>query len=207
MRTADQWMSVLTACGVKIEVAQQWGPVFADTVKDDTFAGGDAEIDDFLGQVLVECAMLTKFEENLHYSAERLMAVWPHRFPTLEAAAPFANNPKALANNVYGGRMGNVQPDDGWTFRGQGVPMLTGRSNYETIGVLMGQDLTTNPDMLQQPHYSLEAAIAFWKARVPQNSLGNCKLVTYHFNGGNIGLSDRESCTALATGALVCANS
>ncbi|KSV79535.1 lytic enzyme [Sinorhizobium sp. GW3] len=73
--------------------------------------------------------------ENLNYSAKRLTEVWPSRFPTLAAAAPYANNPQRLANKVYGGRLGNVDPGDGWLFRGRGLAQITGRENYARFGI------------------------------------------------------------------------
>ena len=73
--------------------------------------------------------------ENLNYSAQRLTQVWPKRFPTLSAAKPYANNPQRLANKVYGGRLGNVDPNDGWLFRGRGLAQITGRENYAKFGI------------------------------------------------------------------------
>ncbi|MCK3780472.1 chitinase [Ensifer sesbaniae] len=73
--------------------------------------------------------------ENLNYSAERLTQVWPSRFPTIASAKPFARNPRKLANKVYGGRMGNTGPDDGWLYRGRGLPQITGKENYEKFGI------------------------------------------------------------------------
>ncbi|OKP79756.1 hypothetical protein BTE77_06610 [Ensifer adhaerens] len=73
--------------------------------------------------------------ENLNYSAKRLTEVWPGRFPTLAAAAPYANNPQKLANKVYGGRLGNVDPGDGWLYRGRGLAQITGRENYARFGL------------------------------------------------------------------------
>ena len=73
--------------------------------------------------------------ENLNYSAKRLTQVWPGRFPTLASAQPFANNPRKLANRVYGGRLGNVQDDDGWLYRGRGLAQITGRTNYAKFGI------------------------------------------------------------------------
>jgi len=74
-------------------------------------------------------------EENLNYSAKRLTQVWPSRFPTLAAAAPYASNPRKLANKVYGGRLGNTAVDDGWLYRGRGLAQITGKANYVKFGL------------------------------------------------------------------------
>ncbi len=84
---------------------------------------------EFIARLAVECAQFTDFEENLSYSATRLTQVWSGRFPTIEAAAPYAHNPEKLANKVYGGRLGNTLPGDGWRFAGAGPIQLTGRIN------------------------------------------------------------------------------
>jgi putative chitinase len=86
-------------------------------------------------------------EENLRYSAKRLTQVWPSRFPTLGSAKPYANNPKALANKVYGGRLGNHLPNDGWDMRGRGLPQITGRENYEKFGIAGNPDEALKMDV------------------------------------------------------------
>jgi len=85
---------------------------------------------EFIANLLVECAEFTRFEENLNYSPKRLMQVWPSRFPDMTTAKQMAYNPEKLANYVYGGRLGNNRPGDGWNFRGGGPIQLTGRDNY-----------------------------------------------------------------------------
>lgn len=202
MRTAHQWYDILVGCQVKPTVAAQWSEVFADVVKAKSFSQGDAEIDDFLGQVLHESDGLTQFSENLSYSAERLCAVWPGRFPTLADARPYARNPEALANKVYGGRMGNIYLGDGWKFRGRGPIQLTGRENYAFVGDLVGQDLTSIPELMEQPRYALEATIAWWENKIPDSMLGDTERVSRRVNGGLIGLADREHLTGLAQVAL-----
>jgi putative chitinase len=80
-------------------------------------------------------ARFAPIEENLNYSAKRLMQVWPKRFPSVAAANPYANNPERLANSVYGGRLGNTDPGDGWLYRGRGFVQITGKANYAKYGL------------------------------------------------------------------------
>ena len=201
-RTADQWQAVLEACEVDSETAATWAPVFADTITDDTFSAGEADLIPFTAQMLVETGGLKKLSEDLNYSAERLMVVWPHRFPTMGDALPFAHNPEALANKVYGGRMGNVNLGDGWKYRGRGIPMITGLDGYSALGDLMGQDLVNNPELLEQPHFALEGGIHWWEKRIPDSVLGDTQKVSELVNGGDIGLADRVAMTKLVEEAL-----
>lgn len=196
MRTLNDWTRVLAGCGVKPEIVAVWAQVFADTIADDTFSAGESDLVPFLAQVLVETDHLQHLVENLGYSAERLMAVWPHRFPTLNDALPFAHNPEALANKVYGGRMGNTAPGDGWRYRGRG-PGITGKANYQALGDLMGQDLLTLPELLEQPHFGLEAFIHWWEKNIPDAALGDTQKVSEIVNGGDTGLAQRVALTEL----------
>lgn len=202
VRDANQWLQILLRCQVKPAVAAEWSEVFARVVGENSFSQGDAEIDDFLGQILHESAGLTQFTENLHYSAERLCVVWPKRFPTLQDARPYAYNPEALANRVYGGRMGNTELGDGWRYRGRTPIQLTGKDGYRHVGELMGEDLVGNPDLLNQPDYALRAAILWWEDRIPDSMIGDPEKVTQRVNGGLIGLVDRTHLTGLAGEAL-----
>lgn len=115
------------------------------------------ELQHFLTQVAVETGGFKAIEENLFYTAERLTAVWPSRFPTLASAKPFAKNPQKLANKVYGGRLGNRLPNDGWDFRGSSMIQTTGRDNFRRAGY------EKNPDLLRQDaKEALKAALKFW---------------------------------------------
>lgn len=82
--------------------------------------------------------------ENMNYtSANQIKKTWPTRFPSEASAQPFVRNGRALANKVYGGRMGNAGADDGWTYRGDGLPQLTGKENFQKFNVQPGMNLTT----------------------------------------------------------------
>jgi putative chitinase len=147
----------------------------------------------FLAQLGHESNGLTSKEENLNYSAQRLTEIWPSRFPTLEAAKPFAFNPEKLANKVYGGRMGNTEPGDGYRYRGRGYIQLTGRETYREIGNIAGLDLEANPELASKPENAVRIACAFWtwKKINKQCDAGDFTGVTQRINGGTNGLSDR----------------
>lgn len=148
----------------------------------------------WLAQLHHESAGFMRLVENLNYSAERLMVVWPGRFPTPASAKPYARNARALANKVYGGRMGNDEPDDGWRYRGRGWTMITGKDNYEAYGKLIGVDLVANPEMAGEPDTAARIAAAFWSSK-GLNMLADkdeLAVITKRINGGLTGLPDRR---------------
>jgi len=195
---AHAWNNLLINCQVKPTIAAQWAQVFAEVVKPKSFSKGQEEIDDFIGQILHESTGLTRLSEDLHYGAPRLMEVWPSRFPTLASATPFARNPEKLANKVYGGRMGNTEPGDGWLYRGRGPIQLTGKNNYRRVGALVGQDLVGIPDLAAQPRFALEIAIAWWEDAIPDELLGDPEKVRRRVNNSLRGLAEVEHYAALA---------
>lgn len=92
-------------------------------------------------------AKMQPVRENLNYTkASTIRKTWPSRFPTDASAQPYVKNPKALAIKVYGGRLGNkpAPSEDGWTYRGDGLPQLTGKENFDKFGVSPGMDLVTS---------------------------------------------------------------
>ena len=199
--TVDFWANTLAALGVRPHTADDWADTFTRVMDERPFSN-DHDLPNFLGQVLHESAMLERIEENLNYSAERLTQVWPRRFPTLASAQPFARNPRALANKVYGGRLGNTAPDDGWAYRGRGLIQITGRDNYRQMQHITGLPLLDEPDLLLEQEPALRASIAWWEENVPDSMLGDVSRVTRVVNGGQIGLNHRAQLTARAYRAL-----
>lgn len=148
----------------------------------------------FIGQCGHESNSFKVLEENLHYSAQALMRVWPSRFDQA-TADKYANNPEMIANKVYGGRadLGNTQDGDGWKFHGRGVIQLTGQSNYQVCGDALGQSFTTQPELLLEPQWACMSAGWFWN-RKQLNLLAddeNWTTMTKRINGGTLGLDDR----------------
>ncbi|WP_306253268.1 peptidoglycan-binding protein [Parvularcula sp. IMCC14364] len=117
----------------------------------------------FLGQGIIETGFLRFNEANLNYSAAGLRRTFPTRV-TEEEAKRLARNPEAIANHVYGREsLGNTQPGDGWKYRGRGFYRLTGRDNYRRYGEIIGIDLESNPELLDDLNVSIEVAAAYFK--------------------------------------------
>ena len=157
----------------------------------------DNEMASFVAQLAHESAEFTHLEESLNYSAERLMQVWPSRFPSIESAIPYARHPERLANFVYAFRLGNGSPDtgDGWAFRGRGPIQITGRRNYTQCAAGIGKAVDREPELLLQPRVGIRSACWFWKVHGldlhddDQDARAETRLI----NGGEHGLAQRQA--------------
>ena len=149
----------------------------------------------FIGQCGHESGNFRVLEENLNYAADRLMKIWPKRFPTIDVAQPYHRNPRKIANKVYANRMGNRDEasDDGWRFRGSGWVQLTGHDNFYHFGKAMGEDFVMKPDLVRTPEYAAQSAGWFWSTHKCNQiaESGDWKALTKRINGGEIGLADR----------------
>jgi len=120
----------------------------------------------FLGQILVESDDLTSFREGMFYrEPARLMEVWPSRFPTLEFAKQYTQNPQKLANYVYSNRMGNGGPEtnDGWNMRGTGWIQLTGRDNITEFAKHVGMTPEDAALYMGTAQGAAQSACWFWQ--------------------------------------------
>ena len=208
-RSAQQWNDILVACQVKPIIAAKWSTIFAEVIDDITFSAGDREIDDFLGQVLHESMGLSRMEEVLSYSADRIRELGNKSPPgsrwrsLVDKADSIARNPAAFANACYGGRMGNNTSGDGFKYRGSSLIMVTGKDNFTYLQKITGIPLVDNPDLLRRPSVeALRVCIAWWEGNVPDSVMGDVRKVTNAVNGGAIGLDDRQRLTNLADRAL-----
>jgi putative chitinase len=163
------------------------------------------ELGNFMGQMQVESGGFASMIENLHYSGERLLAVFPGRngMNDLKRANEIAaDGPEAIANEIYGGQwgkrnLGNTEPGDGWKYHGRGFVQLTGRANYEQIGKEMGLDLVNHPELAENRKIAAKIAVHYWEARVVANhDQGNVTAACRDINGGTNGLADRKIAAA-----------
>ena len=161
-----------------------------------------------LGQVVHESGTFRYTRENLNYSVEAMMKVWPNRFPTKESAEPFARNPKALAENVYFGRMGNDSKEKASAYIGRGFLQLTGYNNVRSFASDMRvPEVLDNPQLLEED-YAMDTALWFfkknnlWKICDEGVNDDTIKSLTKRINGGYTGLSHREKETKKIYGWL-----
>lgn len=148
----------------------------------------------FLAQVVHESSCLGRVVENMSYSAERLLQVFPRHFASLAEAQAYAGQPERIGSRVYGGRMGNGDEasGDGYRYRGRGLIQLTGKDNYRAFSRWSGVDVLAHPDLVAD-QYAVQSAVYFWDANA-LNALADLDDIvnlTRRINGGLNGLDDR----------------
>lgn len=154
----------------------------------------------FLSQCAHESQGFTKTQENLMYSATRLMQVWPKHFPTLMAAQRYSGHPAMIANRAYALRNGNgtEASGDGWKYRGRGYIQLTGKAQYKRCGEALALDLLAHPELLELPGGAAQSACWYWADRgcsdlADENTERNFALITRIINGAERGLAERTA--------------
>lgn len=159
---------------------------------------------EFFANLCEESGCFTRYEENLHYiSVDRLVAVWPSRFPTTLHAQQYVNNPKGLAMKVYGKRkdLGNITDQDGWDFRGAGPIQITGRANFMAFANWMKEKfhVVKSPvdwalTLRSSDEYGIHSAcwvFAISKKLIQLAINDNMKEIVRRINGGYTNMSTR----------------
>ena len=118
----------------------------------------------FLAQCMHESANFTVVRENLNYSAEALLKVFPKYFTSIDQAKHYARQPEKIANRVYANRMGNGDEEsgDGWDYRGRGFIQITGLNNYADFNNYVRESVIDYPDLVAVK-YPLESAAWYWQ--------------------------------------------
>lgn len=152
----------------------------------------------FIAQCAHESAGFRVLKENLNYRWQTLRKVFPKYFPTDEIAQRYASLPnkqEAIANRVYGNRMGNgpESSGDGFRYCGRGLIQLTGKQNYTKFAESIGITVEEASEYLQTFEGAVESACWFWKTNNLNRFADVEDLVTMtkRINGGTNGLEDR----------------
>lgn len=187
--TSDQFRAIFPAN----KQPDLWIPAFF--VLPDFGIKSAEQIAAFCSQVGHESLDMTILEENLNYSAESLMRVFPKYFKDVNSA-DYARNPEKIANRVYANRMGNASEElgDGWKFRGRGCIQLTGYSNYYDCSLELYGDATIlvdDPDLvMDSPDVAIKTALWFWRKN-KLHLIDDNKTISRLVNGGTHGMEDR----------------
>ncbi len=155
------------------------------------------ELANFMAQISAESRNLTRLEEGFAYTrgVNQIPPRWARRngLEALEDARQEAlrGNAEPLAELMYGGRMGNNDPGDGYRYRGRGYIQLTGRDNYTAASRALDLDLVGSPDLAAQPENAARVAVWYWQERVPPHQREDVLEATHRVNGGEEGLARR----------------
>jgi putative chitinase len=175
---------IATATGSNINAATQFLPLFQDAFPryDITTT---ARVAAFLSQVGHESGGLKWLEEIWGPDAAQLAY---ERIP----AAAWPPTPNDQRNHTAW-NLGNSQPGDSWRFRGRGLLQLTGRTNYRTEGLMLGQDFEGSPDMVSEPKWATETSCMYWLKHGcnDQADQGQIETITRLINGGLSGFAER----------------
>lgn len=167
----------------------------------------------FIGQIGTESGGLVSLVESFNYSVAGL-AIFGSRLTAAQREqlgrknGELALSParqQAIANIVYGGRYGNNEDGDGWLYRGRGLKQVTFRDNYAACGKVLGIDLLTHPELLEQDINAARSAGWFWQANGCNEfaDADDVRSLTKRINGGINGLADRIYRTGKAKKVLL----
>jgi len=150
----------------------------------------------FLAQTHHESGGYVWLSENLNYSADGLMRVFPKYFKTMEIAKAYARQPDKIANRTYADRMGNGDEasGDGSKYRGRGLIQLTFKNNYFWFAASLEITPEEASEYTQSFEGAAQSACWYWS----ENRLNrfcdanDIKGLSKAINGGFKGLEDRE---------------
>lgn len=165
------------------------------------------QVAQFIAQVGHESGSFVRLVESLDYKPDALKRTWPSRYTDWLAAQHGRSlakpaDQRAIANHVYGGRLGNTGLDDGWNYRGRGLIQVTGRENYRKCGEALNLDLVARPELLELREVAASSAAWYWRSRGLAALGADVEAVTRAINGGTNGLADRIARYQRAVGAL-----
>jgi len=152
----------------------------------------------FVAQCAHESGGFMVLKENLNYRAASLRKLFSKYFPNDDIANQYANLPnkqEAIANRVYGNRMGNgpEESGDGYRYCGRGLIQLTGKSNYQAFADSLEISPQEASEYLSTFEGAAQSACWFWESNNLNSyaDRGDILGMTKRINGGTIGLEDR----------------
>jgi putative chitinase len=141
--------------------------------------------------------LMEQFSINTPLRISHFLAQVAHESDSFNALEEYASG------RAYEGRqdLGNIKPGDGVRFKGRGLIMVTGRTNYRNFTAWMrsfnpnAPDFEANPELLDDREWASWSAIWFWAIK-HLNVLADrddLRGVTKVVNGGYNGYADRAA--------------
>jgi predicted chitinase len=137
----------------------------------------EREIAAILGNIEKETGFV-RLEENLDYSKtsnKRIREVFGERAKTKsdEELNLIKRDPKLMAEMMYGSgteigkKLGNIEPGEGWKYRGRGFIQFTGKNNYAAASKALYGDnrLVVNPDLANDPQIAAQMTVWYAESR------------------------------------------
>lgn len=195
------------AANISADHAARWFPHINTALKEFGITA-PADIAMFIAQVGHESGGFRALAESFNYTPEALLATFGRRISPYQASmlGRTAGRPaqqEAIANLVYGGRLGNKAAGDGWRYRGRGLIQITGLDNYRRCGTALKLDLVSTPELLVSDIHAARSAAWFYASSGCLLHSGDIDRVTLIINGGRNGIDDRRARFAVAQAALV----
>jgi len=166
---------------------------------DDARLNTAAKVAMFLSQCHHESAGFTRTRENLNYSSDALLKIFPARF-NKETAVRYGRtndhkaNEEMIGNIAYALRLGNgdIKSGDGYKYRGGGYIQITGRLKYQGYGDVLEIDLINYPDLVTFVNNAFATALLYWIDN-KLSIVDDIPLLTRKINGpAMLGLKERQ---------------
>lgn len=185
------------AAGVSADLASRWFP-HIDAAMNEFGIMSAPDQAMFIAQVGHESGGFKQVVESLNYTPQALLSTFGKRVTSQQAnelgrTSAHPANQQAIANLVYGGRMGNKYAGDGWEYRGRGLIQITGLDNYRVCGAGLKIDLVAKPELLESDQHAARSAAWFFASNGCLKYSGDIEKVTRIINGGTNGLDDRKA--------------
>lgn len=145
-------------------------------------------------------AAIAKYDLSNRLRQAHFLSQWA------EETAGYTHLTEEASGREYEGRrdLGDTQPGDGARFKGRGLCMLTGRSNYARLSKMLVVDFVAHPQIVATFPHALNVAAVFWRDHALNGFADRDDLdtITRRINGGLNGLATRRAYLARAKRAL-----
>lgn len=126
---------------------------------------------------------------------DRIRAIFGTRVASFSDAqlSLLKSDDRSFFSFIYANMYGNNATSDGYTYRGRGFNQITFKDNYAKYGKMIGVDLVSNPDLLNNINVAADALAAYFADLFAQGKASG-------YLQSKIGVSDVNQITDDVTG-------